>query len=97
MAECNDQIYRTPEKPLQGLEQAEVGVGIGPCRQRLEVDQEIKVAFLRVEIFAQRRAEQRQPLYVVATAEIGHLLPLLVNVRSHASSPAQSRIPAVLK
>ena len=41
-----DQVYAPFEEMPQGLDQAEVGVGIGPGRQWLELDQKVEIAAL---------------------------------------------------
>ena len=60
---------RSAQTEFKRVLQAEIGVEIAARRFRLELDEEIEIAMLRVEVAARRRAEQVEPAHAETAAQ----------------------------
>ena len=66
----DQKIHWPTEHRLESFEDAEIGVGVRPGRERLELHQEIEVAVGGVILTRRGGSEQLQPLDAVSTTQV---------------------------
>ena len=93
-----DQIDRAAQGMAQSLGKVEILVERCQAAVGIEFHEEVGVAGLRIEIrAARRRAEDFQPRYAVAPAELRQFLPLVSNggVHGQPSQPDGKSCPSL--
>ena len=70
MAEPTTRSTGCPKRRFRASSKAEVGFGVCAVRQRLEFDQEIQIAVLRMKTVGRGRAKQIKPSYMVTEAKL---------------------------